>query len=568
MRPVGLPEIPEQTVRVARAAFPKGSLAIRARDRLAGIFADEPFAGAFGVRGAPGLSPGVLSLVTVLQYCEDLTDRQAAAMMVRAIDWKYALGMELTDTGFDASVLSRFRARLADNGMERVVFDRLLEHCKDAGLVGDGGRQRTDSTHVISAVRDLNRLELAGESVRAALEALATAAPSWLAGRIDVAEFAQRYGPRVDGWRMPSSQTKRNRLAQVFGQDALALCRAAWAADTPVWIREIEAVGLLRQVLVQTYTIRSDTRGRQVIRKRDADDGVPPGQLRLASPYDTDARWAAKGEDLFWLGYKVHLTETCGTLPEAEAEAEAVAGVQPNLITDVHTTDATVPDVKATAPIQRKLAGHGVKPAEHYLDSGYPSADLITKAMKDGIRMVTPVLLDHSAQAKAAEGFAKNAFTIDWKTRQVRCPAGKTSSHWNPVKQHGKDAIVITFSVLTCRDCPFQQQCTTSKPGRRMLTLRPQELHENLARARAEQQTNTWKNKYALRAGVEGTINQALDITDIRQARYRGLPKVRLQHAFSATAINVIRLDAYWTDSPLRRTRSSRLERLAYQLTA
>ncbi|MFD0629760.1 transposase [Streptomyces sanglieri] len=240
----------------------------------------------------------------------------------------------------------------------------------------------------------------------------------------------------------------------------------------------------------------------------------------------------------------------------------------PNLITDVHTTDATVPDMKATAPIQQSLAEHGVKPAEHYLDSGYPSADLITKATQDGIRMVTPVLLDHSAQAKAAEGFDKNAFTINWKTRQVRCPAGRISSHWNPVQQHGTDAIVVTFSVLTCRDRPFQKQCTTSKIGRRMLTLRPEELHDNLARARAEQKTDTWKNKYALRAGVEGTINQALDITGIRRARYRGLPKVRLQHAFSATALNVIRLDAHWTTGPLDRARHSRLERLSYQLSA
>ncbi|MEH0630511.1 IS1182 family transposase [Streptomyces stelliscabiei] len=569
MRPVGLPEIPEQTVVVARAAFPKGSLAIRARDRLAEVFVDEPFTEAFGVRGAPGLSPGVLSLVMVLQFAEGLTDRQAAAMAVRAIDWKYALGAELTDTGFDASVLCRFRARLADNGMERAVFDRLLEHCKDAGLVAAGGKQRTDSTHVISAVRDLNRLELAGESVRAALEALAVAAPAWLAGHINVTEFAERYGPRVDGWRMPPSQTKRDRLAQVFGQDAIALCRAAWADDAPAWIREIEAVGLLRQVLVQTYIVRTDARGRQVIKKRDADDGVPPGQLRLASPYDSDARWAAKGDDLFWMGYKIHLTETCTTLPDADADVGTGVGtgVMPNLITDVHTTDATVPYVKATALIQRKLAEHGVQPGEHYLGSGYPSADLITKALKQGIRMVTPVLQDHSDQAKAAEGFDKNAFTINWKTRQVRCLAGRTSSHWNPVKQHGKDAIVITFSVLTCRDCPLQKQCTTSKTGRRMLTLRPEELHENLARARAEQKTDTWKNKYALRAGVEGTINQALN-TGIRRARYRGLPKVRLQHAFSATALNVIRLDAHWTTGPLNRPRTSRLERLSYRLSA
>ncbi|WP_329283599.1 transposase [Streptomyces sp. NBC_01451] len=102
MRPVGLPEIPKQTVVVARAAFAKGSLPIRVRDRLAEVFVDEPFTEASGVWGAPGLLPGVLSLVTVLQFAEDLTDRQAAAMAVRAIDWKYALGAELTDTGFDA----------------------------------------------------------------------------------------------------------------------------------------------------------------------------------------------------------------------------------------------------------------------------------------------------------------------------------------------------------------------------------------------------------------------------------------------------------------------------------
>ncbi|MEU9845959.1 transposase [Streptomyces sp. NPDC047985] len=231
------------------------------------------------------------------------------------------------------------------------------------------------------------------------------------------------------------------------------------------------------------------------------------------------------------------------------------------------TTDATVPDVKATAPVQRRLAERGLKPAEHYLDSGYPSADIVTAAGQ-GVRMVTPVLLNHSAQAKDAAGFDKSAFTIDWKARQVRCFAGKTNAHWNPVKQHGTDAIVITFGVLTCRPCPFREQCTSSVLGRRMLTLRPREPEEALARARAEQKTETWKTKYALRAGVEGTINQALDITGIRWARYRGLPKVRLQHAFSATALNVVRLDAYWTGHDQHRPRISRLERLAYRLTA
>ncbi|WP_216373105.1 transposase [Streptomyces tailanensis] len=219
---------------VARAAFPKGSLAIRVRDRLAEVFADDPFAEAFGVRGAPGLSPGVLSLVTVLQFAENLTDRQAAAMAIRAIDWKYGLGMELADTGFDHSVLPRFRARPAQHGLERTVFDRLLEYCKEAGLVAAGGRQRTDATHVISAVRDLNRTELAGESVRAALEAPAVAAPAWLAEVVDVAEFAHRYGERINGWTMPPSKTKRERLAQAFEQDALTLVPGGLGRCRPV----------------------------------------------------------------------------------------------------------------------------------------------------------------------------------------------------------------------------------------------------------------------------------------------------------------------------------------------
>jgi transposase len=569
LQPKGLPSVPGQTAAVARAAFPKGSLPIRVRDRLAEVFADEPFAEAFGVRGAPGMSPAVLSLVTVLQFAENLTDRQAAAMAVRAIDWKYAIGAELTDTGFDHTVLTRFRARLAGHGLEREVFDRLVAHCRDSGLIRAGGRQRTDATHVISAVRDLNRLELAGESVRAALESLAVAAPAWLAEQIDVAEFAHRYGPRVNGWTMPDSQTKRDRLATVFAQDGYRLCEAAWSPGAPPWIRGVEAVAVLRQVLVQTYYRRIDTRGREVITKRDADsEGVPPGRRRIASPYDTDARWAAKGEDLFWCGYKVHLTETCDTPHEAEAEAEADRHGRPvNLITDVATTDATVPDVKATAGVQRRLAERGIAPGEHYLDSGYPSADLVTTAAADGITMVTPLLADHSPQAKAAEGFDKSAFSINWATRQVTCPQGHRSTGWHPVQQHGRHAIVIEFAKAACRACPVRARCTTAARGNRMLTLRPKEIHERVAAARAEQDTEAWRAKYALRAGIEGTVNQALDITGIRRARYRGLPKARLQHAFSAAAINIIRLDAHWTDT-LARPRTSRLERLACQLAA
>ena len=175
MQPRPWPEVPADTARVARRAFRKGALAIRARDELGSWYDDEAFGGAYGVRGAPGISPAQLAMVTVLQFAENLTDRQAADAVRGRLDWKYCLGLALEDEGFDFSVLSEFRARLVAGSLDRAVLDLLLDRLKELGLLRAGGRQRTDSTHVLAAIRGLNRLELAGESVRAALEALAAA---------------------------------------------------------------------------------------------------------------------------------------------------------------------------------------------------------------------------------------------------------------------------------------------------------------------------------------------------------------------------------------------------------
>ena len=130
-------------------------------------------------------------------------------------------------------MLCEFRTRVVEHGLEQRVLDLLLDALKTEGLVGAGGKQRTDSTHVIGAVRDLNRLELAGESVRAALEAIAVAAPDWLPTVIDIADWGRRYGARVDTWRLPSSKTKRAELAAAYGADAVALLRAVYDTGSP-----------------------------------------------------------------------------------------------------------------------------------------------------------------------------------------------------------------------------------------------------------------------------------------------------------------------------------------------
>jgi len=169
---------------------------VQIRDRLGEWLHDADFAAAFGVRGRPGWSPSRLALVTVLQRAENLTDRQAAEVARTRLDRQHLLGLPLDDPGFDHTVLVEFRTRVARAGLERVVLDALLARLVTAGLLAEGGKQRTDSTHVTAAVAALNRLELVGESVRAALEALAAAHPRWLTERICVADSPAATAPR------------------------------------------------------------------------------------------------------------------------------------------------------------------------------------------------------------------------------------------------------------------------------------------------------------------------------------------------------------------------------------
>jgi IS5 family transposase len=567
MQPKAWPEPDPQIAQAIRAMYRgkrEAPLPVRIRDELGELFADARFVGAFGIEGRPGWSPGRLALITVLQRVGNLTDRQAAEAVRADLSWKYALGLALDDPGFDASVLCEFRSRVIAHGLEEVTLDLLLAALQEKALLKAGGKQRTDSTHVISAVRDLNRLELAGECVRAALEAISAAAPDWVERVLEVPGWAERYRARVDSWRLPASKTKQEELALAYGADGYVLVEAVYAPFSPAWLRRLPAVDALRVMLIQNYTRTTDKRGREVVKRRrpldDGGEGLPPGRWRLTSPYDVDARWAAKGEELFWNGYKVHISETCHTV------ADTIDGTDmalPNLITNVATTDATVPDVKMTGKIHRALERRGLLPDEHYADSGYAAAKLVADARTTyGLTFITPVLLDHSPQARAKTGYDRTAFTIDWDSRQAICPQGQKSTGWSPCRQHGGEAIVVTFPTAVCRPCPVRTLCTTGKKDRRQITIRPQPIQQVLDTARADQSGSDWRGKYTIRAGVEGTIRQVIAVTGIRRARYRGLQKVHLEHVFSAVALNLIRLDAWWNGHPLDRTRTSHLARL------
>jgi transposase len=541
-----LDHVPAETARVAHAAFPKGTLAMRVRDVLGGIYSNEDFADLFRARGRPAAAPWRLALVTILQFIDGLSDRQAAEAVRSRIDWKYLLGLELTDPGFDFSILSEFRARLLAGEAEQRLLDRLLAVLQDQRLLQARGRQRTDSTHVLAAVRVLNRLVLVGETLRHALNSLAVAAPDWLPAQV-APEWFDRYGLRVEEGRLPAAAAARQALAEAIGADGRHLLTAVRAADAPAWLREVPAVEVLRQVWLQQYHAPAAD-GR--VRWRERGD-QPPSSLAIASPYDAEARFSTKRRTS-WVGTKVHVTETCDP-------------GQPHLITHVETTPATTDDGQVVDTIHARLAAKQLLPGEHLLDAGYvDTALLLSSQAEHGVALVGPVRTDHSWQAKAGQGFDAASFVIDWEAQRVECPRGATSADWQPGQDPRGNAVIrVKFARAACAACPSRSDCTRAAGAGRELTLRPQEHQAALEDARQRQTTADFAARYAARAGVEGTLSQGVRAFGLRRARYLGLARTHLQHVITAVAIDLVRVEAWLTGQPCASTRRSRFAALA-----
>lgn len=539
LHPQSIDPIPEQTARIARAAFPKGNLYMQMRDTFGTFFTDALFADLFPTRGQPAHSAWRLALVTLMQFAEGLSDRQAADAVRSRIDWKYALSLELEDTGFDSSVLSEFRTRLLQGQAEARLLETLLTLFHEHKLLKSRSRQRTDSTHVLAAIRGLNRLECVGETLRLALQEIAQAAPAWLHAWLP-AEWLERYGRRFEAYRLPSERPQRYALAEQIGADGVALLQALGDAQVPPALRQLESVNVLRQVWVQQFV-----HAPSGLRWRTAQE-LPPAPLLISSPHDVQARYSQKRQTE-WTGYKVHLTETC--------EEDT-----PNLITDVQTTPATTADAQMIAPIQAELAGKDLLPSTQIVDTSYMAADqIVTSQHQYGVDLLGPVTRDSSWQAQAQEGFDLSGFVLDWSGQSATCPAGATSISWKERQApHEHRVVYIQFSSQDCRTCPLRSRCTRSSTGR-LLQVREQSAHEALQQARHRQRSPEFQRAYAARAGIEGTLSQGVRVADLRHCRYIGLAKTHLQHLLTAAALNLIRVGAWLSETPKAQTRRSPL---------
>jgi transposase len=536
--------IPEETARIAKAAFPKGNPYMKMRDELGVLYQDSEFADLFPTTGQTAESPGQLALVTVMQFAEGLSDRQSAEAVRGRIDWKYALNMELTDAGFDHSILSEFRGRLIEGGAEERLLNDMLVKFKEKGWLKSRGQQRTDSTHVLATVRQLNRLECVGETMRQVLDALAEAAPEWLLSQV-TGDWFDRYGPRFESYRLPKEKKEKEALQIQIGEDGWHLLAAIYEPQTPTELRTLLEVEIMRQIWIQQYYVEN---GQLKWREQD---NLPPNSLLIQSPYDIEARNRTK-RSLNWTGYTAHLTETCDE-------------DSPNLIVNVETTPATSADIKVLDQIHTNLDDKELLPGEHLVDTGYVDGEqLHTSQNEYDVDLFGPVPPNSSWQAKAGQGFDLPCFAIDWQAQTVTCPQGRVSQSWHPGQdQKGNEIIKVQFGRADCRACDCRDLCTKSETTPRGLQFKPRLEYEALQVARQRQETDQFKQTYKKRAGVEGTISQGTRSFDLRRSRYVGLAKTHLQHVAIAAAMNLSRVWAWLEQRPKAQTRCSKFLALA-----
>ena len=345
---------------------------------------------------------------------------------------------------------------------------------------------------------------------------------------------------------MPKSQEKREALALEIGSDGFCLLDALDKPEAPPAAREVAMVQTLRNVWRVHYARQDDGKPRW-----RAGAELPPVGERLQSPYDPEMHYSTKRQ-MEWSGYKVHVTETC--------DDKAA-----HVVTHVTTCPAMQPDMASTAGIHKSLAGKDLLPAEHFVDSGYVDAALLVGSQRDhGVSLEGPVRAVAKRRTEAEQAYEQRHFAINWEREQVTCPQGKTSVTWRVgLDEVGAPRIGAVFSRTDCGPCVARPLCTPAKEARRSLYFHPRPEYEALNAARARMHNPAWKQRYRVRAGIEGTLSQGVRAFGMRRSRYIGLAKTGLQQVCTAAAMNVSRIVNWLDGRPRAKTRVTRFAALA-----
>jgi len=466
--------------------------------------------------GRPGIDPVLLCGVTLLQFMEKASDRRAAEQVAYHLGWKYALDLELTYEGFHATVLVYFRDRLEESQAQRVIFDGIVDLLIELGLIKRSGKQRIDSTHILGYVKEMSRLECASETMRLALEELAS---ELIEKRPECWErlWALYVQSQVD-WRM--SKAEREQRYRQCGQDIQDLLE--WIERSARELGEMESIKLLRRVFGEQFEV---VQGVVVVRQRRPSQAVQ-------NPHDPDAHYADKGTKQ-WIGYKVHVMESVDPAQPPKIKAEPGE----HFITEIVSTEAAQDEMAGLAEaLDQQQEKHEITPEAVYADGGYVTAGTLEKAEANKMELYGPTRPDPHKGTYNAE-----AFIVDIENQRAVCPQGKTSSQCSHIEDSYMGTQYYPFEWASqCDGCPVQKQCTRARNGRRILVVGLR--HDLVQKRREKMRAEGFSRSMYPRNGIEGTHSELVRGHGLRRTKYRGFGRVALSHYFIGAACNVKRL--------------------------
>jgi len=531
LRERDLSEMPEDIAAVGAAVLGERDPYRVIGEQVADLVRDEQFAELYRSTGRAAVSPGLLTLVTIFQFMENLPDREAARAVAVRLDWKYALHLSVGYRGFDFSCLSYFRRRLLAHEQSRLVFEAVLAKVRALGFLQKAGKQRTDALGVVGAVRELSQLELVWEALRLALRALGEVDASWVEQAVPTA-YRTQYLERRSDYRL-TAEERQAELVRV-GQDGAWLL-ARLAAEDAEMLRGLAEVTTLATIWRQRYERAGDGQVRWRSKTVDSTE-------LIVTPHDPGVRIGQKRGHVWW-GDKVHVTETIADAPATGDDDDPTGAVggpvdpadQVRFITDVTTSPAPSGDGQALAEIRTHLTERDLLPTEQVVDSGYVSGKHLAASEAAGIDLIGPPLADTSPN-----GFKIADFTLDHAAHRATCPAGQVSVKWAVRRERdGSASVQIRFPPAVCAACPLRPHCTRSKGGR---NLSISEHYDRLVARRREAQTPAFREKLKTRAGIEATLSELVRAHGLRRHRYRGDAKRHFEHLLTAAACNFKRL--------------------------
>lgn len=492
--------------------IPADSFYRKFREIVVPLIEDKDFESMYCTdNGRPPIRPALLAMAMILQFHKNLSDREMERACMYDLEVKYALGLGINDRPFDHSSLGDFRKRLLENGKEKAVFDNLLTHLVDAGLIKRNEIQRIDATHIIADIAIPTMVMLVKKGIFEILKPLKgrqKAAYERIEKEIDMSEYTRQEVNHEGPGRMDMEKKKR-KLVDVIN-DARAVLKHTRNIKADRDLRK--RIDMLKRILQENIEKGEDGDPKEMEYKEKPKD-------ILASPVDPDARYGVKSEKKRFLGYKANVTETVGS----------------RFITNIKAMRGNMHDGRTAVEAVTEQEKIGLIPQKVIGDTAYGEG-LIRKELKNhGSEMVAPLCLFRNPKAKLV--YPTSMFRHNEKKQTLTCPQGVTTREY--FRDYQKGLKTFRFPGSKCNRCPVQGKCTNAADGRRIVGISA--VNKELREAEIYNQTEQFKEDMKLRPPTEGKLSELTRYHGMRRARYRGLNKMSLQCYFTAAAVNIKR---------------------------